>query len=303
LKVGLFHPMAGHWAVACRELNLDIEWAYENLKLPLKYFKLNFPDIPIINDLDSLTPVDVVMGSPPCIGVSKANPAACPSHPANLEILRFAEAVRRLKPYAFIMEMVPRFKTSPIFRDLRNRYLSYLKDYHIISPIVDLAEYRSPCHRKRVFYVGYNHKLLVVPTFPKPAGRMTVREAFKGLPRLSEEEALEQGLTRKFNPKWLGPYRTLAKNPQYYQLPWDGQGGVLTAVGGQYFKHPDGHRLITKREAARLMGLPDWFKLPESFSTAIKICAWGVPVYSLVIIIRHLMEELSYALKRLLRMV
>jgi site-specific DNA-cytosine methylase len=79
----------------------------------------------------------------------------------------------------------------------------------------------------------------------------------------------------------------------YFRL-WDGKPGrTFTAVGGVYFRHPDGHRAVTKDEAKVLMGLPPTYKIPAGYSTVVRACAWGVPVMSLEMIIGHVVEGMQ----------
>ena len=132
--------------------------------------------------------------------------------------------------------------------------------------------------------------------FPKPIEeKTTLKEAFMGLPKLTERQAVGQGLTRKFNPKWRGPYSMYVNKPDHFQLRWDKMTPCVTAIDTQYFKHPDFlnknkvyHRLVTYKEAARLMEFSDSFKFTGSYSKKIKQISWGVPCRGIQYFIREI---------------
>lgn len=73
---------------------------------------------------------------------------------------------------------------------------------------------------------------------------------------------------------------------QRLEARWDVAGCLRTPAGGSsrqtlLIAEPDGalrSRLISGREAARLMGLPDSYRLPKSHSRAIKVAGDGVAV-------------------------
>ena len=134
-----------------------------------------------------------------------------------------------------------------------------------------------------------------MPTCPPALNTIvTGRQVFEGLDNPTEDEAVAQKLTHKWNPLWKGPYSVLLKKGiDYFRLPEDGPGRTFTAVGGVYIRHPDGHRAITKHEAKRLIGFPDDWIINAGYSTVIRACAWGVPVMSLIPIIKHVVSEMN----------
>ncbi len=319
--VGIFHVLAGHWHVAAEELGLETVWAHENLMKVGKFFRLNRPNIPFTGNYQmfqrmrekdaamGIAAPDMIVGSPPCVGISTGNPTAGKDHAANIEIIRFAEVVDAVEPKAFIMEMVHNFKTSKKFRDLYNQYKDILnRKYNFISPVLQLSRYGSPTKRKRVFFIGFHKDKIEglfhgavptrmrIPTCP-PALNIIVtgRDVFEGLDNPTEDEAVAQKRTHKWNPLWKGPYSVLLKKGiDYFRLPENGPGRTFTAVGGVYIRHPDGHRAITKEEAKRLIGFPDDWVINAGYSTVIRACAWGVPIMSLVPIIKHVVEEMEH---------
>ncbi len=91
---------------------------------------------------------------------------------------------------------------------------------------------------------------------------------------------------------------------QQLELRFDGLAGALrTAVGGSSRQllvviEPDGairSRLISPREAARLMGLPESYRLPSNLNEALSLCGDGVCIP----VVRFLSESLLAPLVRL----
>lgn len=311
MKAGIFGVLAGHWAVAALDCGLDIEWTYENrrdsrLKKMSSFFKINHPQIPLYGYAEQVmraTHPDIVMGSPPCIGISTGNPKSSPDHAANQGMLRFAEAVQHHQPKAFIMEMVSGFKTNKKFKPLYKEFIDIIsEDYEMISPVLKLENYLSPTVRKRVFFIGYHEYLGIRPSKPpsKPwrttmewkDARTLFKEAHLDNP--TEKEAVAAKRTHKWNPEWKGPFSCLAKyGINYFKLPDGKPGKTFTAVGGVYIRHPDGHRAITKEEAKVLIGFPRDYIIPAGFSTVIRACSWGVPLISLRLIIKHVVDKIE----------
>jgi len=92
-------------------------------------------------------------------------------------------------------------------------------------------------------------------------------------------------------------YRRTRKGSPVYEIRFDGLAGCLrTASGGSsvqniLVKSRDGikTRRMTAREAARLMGLPESYILPASFTDAYTLCGDGV----VVPVVRHLAGSLT----------
>ena len=153
-----------------------------------------------------------------------------------------------------------------------------------------------------MFFIGYHDYHDKSPTRPE-ADHWRTSEEWKdartlfekaGLDNPTEDEAVADKRTHKWNPKWKGPFSCLEKyGIDYFRLPDGRPGKTMTAVGGVYIRHPDGHRAITKEEAKVLIGFPKDYAIPAGFSTVIRACAWGVPVRSLVKIIRYVVQEVS----------
>lgn len=290
--IGYFHPQTGHWCVAAEKAGYKHLWAYENNKRVLRTLHMNFLKLPIYLHPQSLfasnlESPDVIGGSPPCSGFSTANPFAGPGDPRNKETILFAKAVRKFKPKAFVLEMVPPFKTSERFRKIYNKFKTLLKDYTLNEKVVDFSMLGVAQKRRRYMVIGAQGKKI---SFPVPGRFTTIRDAFEGLPKLSLEEAMNaQLISGSFRKR--GPPPKM-KGKRMVQLDWDWISPTVTSSTGETFMHPDGERTLTILEAKRLMQLPDDYKLYGGKSTHFAQIAEGVPVEALSQFLRVVKEAI-----------
>lgn len=74
---------------------------------------------------------------------------------------------------------------------------------------------------------------------------------------------LKEGDTYKQLPARLQRYRSDIFSDKYNRLRWDGLSRSITAhiaKDGYWYIHPDQHRTLSVREAARIQTFPDWFR-------------------------------------------
>ncbi|MEM7270098.1 MAG: DNA cytosine methyltransferase [Pseudomonadota bacterium] len=96
-------------------------------------------------------------------------------------------------------------------------------------------------------------------------------------------------------PVYGAGFRRMRGGKQRLEMRFDLAGCLRTPAGGSsrqilIIARPGGRvdaRLMTGREAARLMGLPDDYRLPERANRALKLCGDGVAVP----VVRHIAER------------
>lgn len=74
---------------------------------------------------------------------------------------------------------------------------------------------------------------------------------------------LPEGGTYEDLPPHLQRYRVDIFTDKYKRLDWDGLGRTITAhiaKDGYWYIHPEQHRTLSVREAARIQTFPDWFR-------------------------------------------
>ncbi|MED4301277.1 DNA cytosine methyltransferase [Geobacillus stearothermophilus] len=133
--------------------------------------------------------VDVVVGGPPCQGMSIAGPRKL-HDPRNKLYLSFIRIVEELQPKAFVIENVPGLVS--LFKGaIKDSILEEFNriGYTVNYQILNAADYGVPQLRKRVFFVGLKNGKKFV--FPEPKilfenDWITAEEATSDLPLLED---------------------------------------------------------------------------------------------------------------------
>jgi DNA (cytosine-5)-methyltransferase 1 len=266
-------------------------------------FKRNFGcqviDAPI-ESVDRFPDAEVIVGGPPCQGFSPLGRDRDPASRAALNRLweEYIRAVRQVRPLAFVIENVPEFQKSPQFALLMQTLATdpKLKDYRVVRGVVNAADYGVPQRRRRGLLIASR---VGEPEWPIPPTHgedrlpwRTVREAIGDLPLVPTGSDWHIG--RNPLPMSIERYKAvpeggnrfdLARNrPDLLPRCWANKPTGTTDVFGrlwwdrpsftirtEFFKpekgrylHPQAHRPITHREAARLQTFPDWFEFEGS---------------------------------------
>lgn len=239
---------------------------------------------------------DVIIGGPPCQGFSplgKISPRE--EHAAMNQLFReYFRIVDQVRPLAFVIENVPEILKSQEFIDIQK--LSEQLGYTLTFDEMHAIQFGVPQRRKRAIIIGMREG--VKPFLPSDTGvRKTVRDAIGDIP--PEPTTLEpvdradgtQDLHIARRPtavsveryKCIPPggnrFDLMRERPDITPRCWLEKPTGTTDVFGrlewdqpaytirtEFFKpekgcylHPEQHRPITHREAARLQTFPDDF--------------------------------------------
>lgn len=151
-------------------------------------------------------PIDVVVGGPPCQGMSLSGPRQF-HDPRNRLYLSYIRVVADIMPKAFVIENVP---------GLVSLYKGAIKDsileefnklgYTVSYQILNAAEYGVPQTRRRVFFVGIRNDLGGKFEFPQPTHFfehewITAEQAVSDLPLLEDRlgDEIEQYVSEPMN--------------------------------------------------------------------------------------------------------
>jgi DNA (cytosine-5)-methyltransferase 1 len=238
------------------------------------------------------------VGGPPCQGFSISGPRN-PKDPRNSLYKGFVNAVRSLKPEAFILENVPNLVAmangsikEQIIKDFED--LGYTVKYKILLA----SDYGVPQNRKRVIFVGLRENTF---KFPDPtvleSERVTCSEAISDLPDTSMEDgkalttpplsayqqwarnescdSIYNHVATNHEEKTIktialvpdgGNYKDLPKSLQKTRkvnIAWtrynSAKPSLTIDTGHRHHFHYKHNRVPTVRESARLQSFPDSF--------------------------------------------
>lgn len=245
-----------------------------------------YPPEPVHGVLRAATGcVDLVIAGPPCEGHSNLNNRTRRADPRNLLYLDAIAVAVAVDATAVVVENVP-----DVVND-RSRVVDTAialleeRGFRTTRAVLAADELGLPQTRSRFFLVGSRKDVFdlqqLARTLRKPPS--TVRWAIEDLvdvnadpvmdsvPVLSSENRLR--IDYLFDnelyelPDHMRPncHRNGHTYPSVYgRLRWDAPAGTITTgfvtPGRGRFIHPSRRRPLTAREAARLQGLPDWFR-------------------------------------------
>lgn len=283
-----------------------------------------------INDVKDLPPADVIIGGPPCQGFSNLG-SHIPDDARNQLWRHFVRAVEQAHPVVFVVENVPPLLRSEEGQELIRETQSL--GYQVEGRILNAADYGVPQIRKRTIIIGnrVGKVTFPLPTHIDPEKRdlttahlsdwVTVRQAIGDLPLEPTGYWLHIG--RNPTPKSLERYKHIPPGGNRWNLPrslmpecWKRKtkGGTdlfgrlewdepCVTIRTEFFKpekgrylHPEAHRPITHREAARIQGFPDEFVFRGSKIEIAKQIGNAVPVklaYAIAQAVKHMIYPSS----------
>jgi DNA (cytosine-5)-methyltransferase 1 len=207
---------------------------------------------------------DVIVGGPPCRPWSPFNlRRRRAAHEDYRLVRRFYEVVMALRPPFFVMENVPALARDPILLDaLRD----VGRHYAVKSIIVSYGDYGAATARRRLFVVGVEEPAVlrrILRGLERARGRAaTVRDAIGDLEGVGRGEFPDHEWSEA-RTIWRYADRYATGRFGWYRLEWDRPAPSFGHVGKTYTLHPSGGRVISVREAMRIMGFPDSYVFPR----------------------------------------
>jgi len=251
-------------------------------------------------------PVDVLVGGPPCQGFSplgRMNDRLY-DDPRNKLWKHYVRILDVVRPQIFVIENVPELLKSAEFAALCRHVRRLGHGYVVASDVLNAAFYGVPQARKRAIIVGSR---VGQPSLPIPSlERLTVRDAIGDLSLDPSGDGLHVGRNPRSTsleryravPAGGNRFDLLRNRPDLTPACWVRKTTGSTDVFGrmvwslpaptirtEFFKpekgrylHPEAHRPITLREAARLQTFPDTFAFAGSHVQIAKQIGNAVPV-------------------------
>ena len=243
---------------------------------------------------------DVLIAGPPCQGFSTLGRRDS-LDPRNLLSLAVLPWVRHTRPAVVVIENVAPFLASRVWKRLA-RGLERLH-YDVSTVVLNAVEFGVPQLRTRSFTFASRRGRPVLAPMRRAA--RTVREAWEGLPArpdgrnnhfaptptplgLARIKCIPRGGDKRdimrraphlAPPSWWRTYRQATD--VWGRMEWDAPSNTLRTClynpsKGRYV-HPEQHRVISLREAARLQTVPDSFRFIGLHTQIARQIGNGVP--------------------------
>lgn len=254
----------------------NIVLGIDNDKKALETFELNHKgaksicgDITVLHkqDIDKVTgniTIDVIIGGPPCQGMSLSGPRRF-DDPRNKLYLSYIRLVEEIKPKAFVIENVPGL-VSLFGGQIKDSIIKRLTDlgYTVRYQIICAADYGVPQTRRRVVFVGLKNGEFEFP--PTQKDKVTCSMALSDLPPLIDSLGEE---TQSYATECTCQYQELMR--QHSSVVKNHIAAVHT-VGAHLAKvslnstdpvllDNGRFRRFTPREVARIQSFPESFVL------------------------------------------
>lgn len=183
--------------------------------------------LPELNQIDD---ADVLIGGPPCQGFSVAGYMDL-NDPRSELVFTFMEALRRLKPRAFVLENVKALASLEKFRPIRERLLREAREagYDAKLVVVRASDYGVPQARERMLIVGFRWGcatdfLDLLNAQQQPAPKLRTAIAHLG-------RAGSAGNSRTCNAKVTIAKQPVLRSSPYAGMLFNGQGRPLDPEG------------------------------------------------------------------------
>lgn len=285
--IGGFDFLGNHYP----STGFDIIWANEINHAACKTYQYNFKhpihEGDIKNVIDYIPQkADVVIGGFPCQDISINGKMAGVNGARSGLYTYIVEAVKQIKPKAFVAENVAglllkqnEYSLNKILDDFNSL------DYNISYQLYKAEEYGVPQTRERVIFVGTRKDM---PTFtpPPPLNKkpITAKEAMSDLENRSEDKAFSHIWSKANVSGEQGNRRMVADRPGYT---------IRAECHGNIQFHYSLPRRISMREAARIQSFPDTFVFPCGLRDTERQIGNAVPP----VLAWHIAESLKNSLK------
>lgn len=255
---------------------------------------------------DDFPECDGIIGGPPCQSWSEAGSLRGINDARGQLFFDYIRILKAKQPKFFVAENVSGMLARRHHEAVQNIITSF-KDagYSVFIKMLDAYDFETAQNRKRVFYVGFRHDLMIDDfDFPQPIEhKISLKDVIWDL-KDSAVPALENNRTNgkdciiSNHEYFIGGYSSIYMSRNRVRL-WHEPSFTIQASGRQAPQHPDAPRMIklaenifefdkfktdsyrrlSVRECARIQGFPDNFEFVySSVNDGYKMIGNAVPI-------------------------
>jgi DNA (cytosine-5)-methyltransferase 1 len=301
----------GGLSLAAKGLGLQIVAGIDLNSSALKTFSKNFPDAKVLEGsvrsntilaacsallepFKAANQPTIILSGPPCQGFSIAG-SRDPADPRNQVLVAVARAVTKLQPDCALIENVSMLLTD-MHSDRIRKFEQTIRDggFHIIHIVLNASEFGVPQKRKRAFFLvtrqSTDNQTVINRLENFKTDCVGAREALFGLskppvrPDDYNDEVDYGGVHNHFAMQHshqvvekIGSIEPGTGPMSYRRLHPTRLSNTLFSGHRAPPAHFEEPRSITVREAARLQGFPDSFRVYGSFANQMEQVTNAVP--------------------------
>ena len=278
-----------------------------------------FYDIKLLDGRDFKGKVDLLVGGSPCQSFSTVGKCGGLKDTRGTLFYEFARLVDEIQPRMFLYENVRGLYTHDSGNTWKVIQSTFSElDYQFKFEILNAADYGIPQNRRRLYVVGYKEKYLkqnfIYPPSPEKKLYFKMKDILLENCKEGNFKSIDGKLTIKKDGQdvdkryYLSPlvkkYVLSPGTKNFYQKPevdLDIARTLLSTMGNRHRAGIDNYhyingelRMLTEREALRLMGFPDDFKIVVSRAQMYKQAGNSIVVDVLMHILQLVLPNLKY---------
>ncbi len=320
----------GGLSLAAKQLGFQVVAGVDVNPSALKTFAKNFPDAKalegsvrsqkiisecakLLQPLKTAEQPTVVLSGPPCQGFSAAG-SRDPADPRNQVLVAVARAVSKLQPDCALIENVSMLLADK-HGDRIRRFEQTIQQggFHVTHIVLDASEFGVPQKRKRAFFLATRQQVDKQAVMNRlesfKTNSINARQALDGLAKAkvrpddyndeTDYEVVHNHFAMQHSKRVMKKIAAIepGTGPMSYRRLHPTRLSNTLFSGHRappaHFREP---RSITVREAARLQGFPDDFRIYGSFANQMEQVTNAVPPPLAVAVLRVLTEMTRLAI-------
>jgi DNA (cytosine-5)-methyltransferase 1 len=299
--IDLFAGIGG-MRIAFEKVGGECVFSSEWDKFAQQTYAANFGEIPHGDitkvELSEVPRHDILIGGFPCQPFSHAGLKRGFEDTRGTLFFDVARIIDHRKPSMVLLENVKGFTTHD-----KGRTMAVVKEtledlgYNVFHKVLNARDFGVPQNRERVFIVAINKKKMGSIGFEYPKPRKVETKV---------GDILDSTVDEKYtlsNKLWAGHKRRLREHREkgngFGYSMFNSQSPYTSTISARYYKDGseilieqknDNPRKLTPREAARLQGFPEKFKIPVSDNQAYKQFGNSVAVPVILAIAKNMVK-------------
>lgn len=284
-----------------------------NYEIDERYY---FQDVRLLDGRDFRDQVDLLIGGSPCQSFSSVGFQGGLEDTRGTLFYDYAHLIKDVSPKVFMYENVRGLtthdggKTWAIMKNVFDEL-----GYQINESLLNASDYGIPQTRRRVFIVGIRNDLKLTQKFKFPSPiplKWTMHDFLLSEVKYGNFVSKNGEINLKKEPGYVDPKYILSPKLKAYVMKTGTKGfvskveidkpiarTVLSTMGNRHRAGVDNYvtdlgkdkiRMLSEREAHRLMGFPDDYKIVVSRAQGYKQAGNSIVVDVLVNILRELMK-------------